>query len=231
MPFFSPPPPPPPMHSGVPSTLSHASRVASSQVNQQLQFQVPTYSQSDLPSPQEKQQSQPVYPWSAHAPPFGQSPLPFLRDGHTLSTSGATASELLLFGGYVHSTESPSNDLYEISTQDFFTTLLQTSGDVPGPRFAHDAVLTSTALLIWGGWTDFDDQNAHTQGHDDSLYLLNLGTSDLFLMPRPAPAYQIFLRSSIARVDLHRRRWSWARRSLPPHHDVGRFQALRFRWH
>jgi hypothetical protein len=177
MPFFS---PRKKKHSEAPSTSSPASRLAASQVNQQLQFQVPTYSQSLSQSPQEKQQSQPVCPWSAHAPPVGQSPLPFLRDGHTLSTSATTASELFLFGGYVHSSESPSNDLYEISTRDFSTALLQTSGDIPSPRFAHDAVLTSTTLLIWGGWTDFDDQNAQTQGHDDSLYLLNLGTSVLY---------------------------------------------------
>ena len=145
-----------------------------------LIFRVSTYSQSHSRLPQEKQQSQPVCPWSAHAPPFRQSPLPFLRDGHTLSMSATTASELLLFGGYVHCSESPSNDLYEISTRDFSTTLLQTSGDVPSPRFAHGAVITSNMLLIWGGWTDFDDQNANTQGHDDSLYLLNLGTSDPF---------------------------------------------------
>jgi Galactose oxidase, central domain len=171
-------------HSEDPSTLVPASglRVASCQVTQQLQFQVPTYSlspsQSD--SPQEKQQSQPVCPWSAHAPPFEQSPSPFLRDAHALSTSATAASGLFLFGGYVHISESPSNDLYVISTRDFSTTLVQTSGDVPSPRFAHDAALTGTTLLIWGGWTDFNDQNAQEQGHDDSLYLLNLGTSDLF---------------------------------------------------
>jgi hypothetical protein len=139
---------------------------ASSQATQQLQFQVPTYLQSP--------------PWSAHAPPFGQSPSPFLRDAHTLSTSSTAAGDLFLFGGYVHSSESPSNELYAVSTRDFSTTPLKTSGDVPSPRFAHDAAISSTTLFIWGGWTDFNDQNAQRQGHDDSLYLLNLGTSDLF---------------------------------------------------
>jgi hypothetical protein len=133
-----------------------------------------------LQSPQEKLQSQPVCPWSAHAPPLEQSPSPFLRDGHALSTSATAASELFLFGGYVHISESPSNDLYVISTRDFSTTLVQTRGDVPSPRYGHCAVLANTILLIWGGWTVFDDQNAQEQGHDDSLYLLNIGTSDLF---------------------------------------------------
>jgi hypothetical protein len=123
-------------------------------------------------SPQEKQQSQPVSPWSAHAPPSGQSPSPFLRHAHTLSslsTSATASGELFLFGGHG---KTPSNDLYVISTQDFSTTLLKTSGDVPSPRYAHCAVLTSTTLLIWGG-------KAQNQ-NDVSFYLLNLGMSDLF---------------------------------------------------
>jgi hypothetical protein len=158
-----------------PSTSAPASGLASSQVStQQLQF--PTYSQSHLQSPQEKQQSQPVSPWSAH-PPSRQSPSLFLRHAHTLSslsTSATTSGELFLFGGYVHKSRTSSNDLYVISTQDFSTTLLKTNGDVPSPRFGHCAVLTSTTLLIWGG-------SAQNQNDDDSFYLLNLGMSDLFM--------------------------------------------------
>jgi Galactose oxidase, central domain len=172
-------------HSRAPSISTPAGKVASSQ---QLHF--PTHSQSK--SPQEKQQSQTVYPWSAHASPFGQSPPPFLRDSHALSTSATAASELFLFGGYVHSSGSPSNDLYVISTRYYSTTLLQTSGDVPSPRFGHRAMLTNTTflvwrakptnitLLIWGGKTDFSSQDKQNQRNDDSFYLLNLGTSELF---------------------------------------------------
>jgi hypothetical protein len=86
---------------------------------------------------------------------------------------------LFLFGGKTHG--GLQNDLYVISTRDFSTTLLQTSGDVPSPRIAHCSVLTSTTtLLIWGGRTDFSDQEAQNQSNDDSFYLLNLGTPDLF---------------------------------------------------
>src|SRR6266852_5714459 len=127
-------------HSKATSTSAPAGGLASSQVTQ-LQF--PTNSQSP--------QSQSVYPWSAHAPPFGQSPSPFFRHAHALSANATAAGELFLFGGYVHSTQPASNDLYVISTRDFSTTLLQTSGDVPSPRFGHRAVLASTILLIWGG--------------------------------------------------------------------------------
>ncbi|KAF8500871.1 galactose oxidase [Russula emetica] len=47
---------------------------------------------------------------------------------------------------------------------------------VPSPRVAHGAALTSTNFLIWGGMTNFSDQNVLNQRHgqDDSLYLLNL---------------------------------------------------------
>ncbi len=145
--------------------------------------QFPTNSQSQSPlSPQ----SQSVYPWSAHATPLGLSPPLFPRYGHALSTSATAAGDLFLFGGYVHISRShgPRNDLYVISTRDFSITLLKTSGDVPSPRCAHSAVLTSTTLLIWGGLTNFSDQSENAQYYcssdDDSFYLLNLGTSVLF---------------------------------------------------
>jgi hypothetical protein len=150
------------------------------QANQQLQFPPKSQSQSHLQLPQQTQQSQPVCPWSAHGLPFGQSPSPFLRYGHTLSTSATAAGELFLFGGYVPGSKASSNDLYVISMQDFSATLLQTSGDVPSPRYGHCAVLTSATLVIWGGKTDFSDQPALNQSNDDSCYRLNLGTSDLF---------------------------------------------------
>jgi hypothetical protein len=135
-------------------------------------------SQPQLPhlqSPQENQRPQPVCPWSAHAPPFGQSLSPFLRNAHALSTSATPTGELFLFGGYIHSSKSLKNDLYVISIRDFSTTLLQTSGDVPSPRFAHRAVLTDTILLIWGGRSNLRHQNAQNPSHDDSFYLLNFG--------------------------------------------------------
>ena len=124
--------------------------------------------------------SQPVYLWSAHSPPLGQSPSPFPRSHHALSTSATAAGELYLFGGYDHGSKTPSNDLYVISTRDFSSTLLQTSVDVPSPRFGHTAVVTDTTLVIWGGGTDFSGQNGQNTSNDDSFYLLDLGTSDPF---------------------------------------------------
>ena len=172
-----------------------------SQATQQQQFPIRSQSQSTPQSSQQNHQSQPICPWSAHTPPFGRSQSPFPRSSHALSTAPNTPGKLFFFGGYVHSSRHANNDLYVISTQNFSTTLLQTSGDVPDPRYAHGAVFTGTTLVVWGGVL-----RKH-QCNDDSLYLLNIGTSDL-LMSRPIPADQTFSHSSIARVDPCRGQWS-----------------------
>jgi Kelch motif len=125
-----------------------------------------------------------VCTWSTHAPQSGSSPLPFPRHAHTLTATATAAGELFLFGGFVHGVAS--GDLYVLSTRDFSTTLLQTSGEVPGPRAGHVATLIGTTLLICGGKV----AGQHVLNHD-SLYLLNLGTSDL-LMPSLTPAHHSF---------------------------------------
>jgi hypothetical protein len=158
-------------HPEAPATSAPPSGLASSQLTQQLQLPTGTNSQSHLPSPQEEQQSQPVGPWSAHISPSGQWPSPFPRHYHAVSSTATAAGELFLFGGF--SDCGSRDDLHVISTRDFSTTLLKTSGDVPSPRYGHCAILTNTILLIWGGGND-------VQLSDDSFYLLNLGTSDLF---------------------------------------------------
>ena len=84
---------------------------------------------------------------------------------------------MFLFGGFVH--DSASNDLYVFSTRDLSTTLLQTSGEIPGPRVGHAGALVSSVLLIWGGYTNVHDEEVPNEPQDDSLYLLNLGASDL----------------------------------------------------
>ena len=201
-----------------PSPINSANGLPSqSQVIQRQQFTIiGSQLQSNSRSPQ---QSQPINPWSAHTPPLGQSSSPLLRDSHTLSATTATTGELFLFGGDVSSSSSAiaSNDLYMISTRDFSATLLKTTGDVPNPRHGHRAALTGTTLLILGGWvtsvTGIRRKKKH--GHDDSLYLLNLGTSDLFVS-RPTPADHNFFHSSIARVDPRRGQWSQALRSFLP---------------
>jgi hypothetical protein len=123
---------------------------------------------------QSTQQPQPVCTWSAHAPQSGLSPSPFPRDSHSLTAIATAAGELFLFGGGVRG--CASSDLYVISTRDFSTTLLQTSGEpeVPTPRYAHRTALIGTTLFICGG----RQKVGESVPNDDSLYLLNLGTSD-----------------------------------------------------
>ena len=165
-----------------PSNSAPANQLGShSQASQQPRYRFPTKSQSQ--SPQQMQKSAPLYPWTTHTPPPGLWPSPFPRDLHAISTTATAAGELFLFGGKTH--DRACNDLYVISTRDFSTTLLQTSGDVSDPRYGHCAVLASTTLLIWGGKTDFGDQNTQSPSGDDSFYLLNLGTSDPFHAQEP----------------------------------------------
>lgn len=141
-------------------------------------------SQSISQSYQQNQQPQLVCTWSAHTPQTGPSPFP--RNRHTLTTTANVAHELFLFGGYAGG--PASGDIYVISTRDLSTTRLQTSGEVPSPRAAHGAALIDTTLLICGGKTSSGSQNVLDHL---SLYLLDLGTSDL-LLSSPAPADHIF---------------------------------------
>ena len=170
------------------------------------------------------QQLRLVCTWSKNAPQSGPSKSPFPRNFHALSATATAAGELFLFGGYAGTTSN--NDLYVISTRDFSATLLQTSGEVPSPRGGHDVALISANLLIWGGQKGYINQ---VEPLDDSLYLLNLGTSYL-LMSRSTPADQNVLCSSISRVDPHRGQWPRTLRSLLPYRDNGRFQVLCLWW-
>ena len=164
---------------------------------------MPLFSRKKLPSnppatkrlaSQSTQQPRPVCRWSAYAPQCGSSPLPFPRSAHTLTATGTAAGEFFLFGGFIGNASDyrgrcASSDLYVLSTRDFSTTLLQTSGEVPTPRASHGAALIgTTTLLICGGKPDSTDQNVLNH---DSLYLLDLGTSDL-LMSSPAPTDHSF---------------------------------------
>jgi len=175
-------------------------------------------------SSQQDQQPGPVCTWSVHAPQSGPSKSPFPRYYHALSATATTASELFLFGGYAHTNDryTRNDDLYVISTRDFSTTLLQTSGEIPSPRGEHTTTLNNANLLIWGG-------NVKDGPPDESLRLLNLGRSHL-LMSRPTPTDESVLCSSISRVDPHRAQWSRTRPSLPPYRDNGRFQVLCLWW-
>jgi len=134
----------------------------------------------------------PICPWSARplnllSSDFRVSPSHFPRSGHALPPTATAAGKLFFFGGIVpNSGDSACNDLYVFSTRDLSVTCLKTSGDVPSPRFGHAGALIGDDLLIWGGvgvTNTGDKGELREQGphHDDSLYLLNLGTLDLMM--------------------------------------------------
>ena len=145
---------------------------------------MPFFSRTKLPT----QLLGPVRTWSAHAPQPGPSPSPFSLCGHTLTATATATGEFLLFGGFINN--RTRSNLYVFSTRDLTATLLQTSGEVLTPRWAHGAALIGTTLLIFGGSnTNSSDQNAL---NSDSLCLLNLGTSDI-LISSPTPADDSFV--------------------------------------
>jgi hypothetical protein len=145
--------------------------------------------------PRSRHSSAEPSPWSVHhlnllpptflnksARPSELSPSPFPRVGHALSANASATGELFLFGGFVGG--SARNDLYAFSwwelSATLSATLLQTSGEVPSPRLRHAGARFDTVLLIWGGATKVSDQGEISGPYDDSLYLLDIGTSDLF---------------------------------------------------
>jgi hypothetical protein len=171
--------------------LSPSNLPPADEVVEQSTQQLPSPSESHLPSQQRQQSHDMIYPWSVHhlnllppnllsqnASPSGPSPSPFPRYGPALPATATAAGELYLFGGLAQGSES--NDLYVFSTGDLSATLLQTSGDVPSPRVGHAGALVNDVLLIWGGDTNVGRQEVPNEPQDDSLYLLNLGTLDLF---------------------------------------------------
>ena len=111
-----------------------------------------------------------------------------------MTATATAAGEFFLFRGFIgHAHRRASCDLYVFSpslfsTRNFSATLLQTTGEVPTPRAGHGAALIGSTLLICGGNTDFGEQ--YVLNHD-SLYLLDLGTSDL-LMSSLIPADHSF---------------------------------------
>ena len=114
------------------------------------------------------------------------SPLPFPRYGHSVNpvaTAGSTG-DLYIFGGLVQN--SVRNDLYVVhananpNPQGAATgpvvgvALVETRGEVPGPRVGHASVGVGNVLIVWGG----DTKTRPEERQDDGLYLLNLSTRD-----------------------------------------------------
>ena len=116
----------------------------------------------------------------------GPSPAPFPRYGHSVnSINKGSSADLYIFGGLVK--DVVRNDLYVLqcvpnaagSPQvnssagppgSINVGLVETKGEVPGPRVGHASVGVGNVLIVWGGDTKTDPN----QMQDDGLYLLNL---------------------------------------------------------
>jgi len=108
---------------------------------------------------------------------------PFPRYGHSVNpVASAATGDLYVFGGLVQN--AVKNDLYVLScipqpgpdaqagakSGALSVGLVETRGEVPGPRVGHASVGVGNVLIVWGG-----DTKSHPEDiQDDSLYLLNL---------------------------------------------------------
>lgn len=132
-------------------------------------------------------------PSLASSPILGPtSPLPFPRYGHSVNpiATATPTGDLYIFGGLVQN--SVRNDLYVVhassasappanpqqaqsgSGSAVSIALVETRGEVPGPRVGHASVGVGNVLIVWGG----DTKTRPEERQDDGLYLLNLSTRD-----------------------------------------------------
>lgn len=139
----------------------------------------PVYTPELSPEPEEDEE--PTHPWSrrrlacsAQDGPRARAHV-FPRSDFSLSTSGAAASGLNLFGGL--GDDHAQNDTYSISVPDLTVSRLFTMGDVPRTRFGHGSAFAGSVVIVWGG----DTVSASTHQlrarakYDNGLYFLNLG--------------------------------------------------------
>lgn len=116
---------------------------------------------------------------------------PFPRYGHSVnSIASSPTGDLYIFGGLVSNTVK--NDLYVMgcaptnpsqgggsltgSAGGLEVGLVETRGQIPGPRVGHASVGVGNVLIVWGG----DTKSRPEDSQDDGLYLLNLSESRPF---------------------------------------------------
>jgi len=125
-----------------------------------------------------------AHPSSPSVPLLGPlSSPPFPRYGHSVNPLASPNGDLYIFGGLV--ANSVKNDLYLLScsssqfgggpSSNLGVSLIETRGEVPGPRVGHASVGVGNVLIVWGG----DTKSRPEERQDDGLYLLNLSTPSL----------------------------------------------------
>ncbi|KAI1749290.1 hypothetical protein F4782DRAFT_311224 [Xylaria castorea] len=149
-----------------------ARRTAQQEQSQQMQ---PPQQMSDLPfrnAPQQNAKSS-LYPWSQHRLTFTSNvPSPFPRYGAAVNSVSSKEGDVYIMGGLINSS-TVKGDLWIIEAGGNLTCYpLATTGEAPGPRVGHAALLVGNAFIVYGGDTKIDE----TDTLDETLYLLNTST-------------------------------------------------------
>ena len=144
---------------------------------------------------------------------------PFPRYGHSVNpVASIPGGDLYVFGGLVQN--AVKNDLYILSCAPNPSSggagppggtlnvgLVETRGEIPGPRVGHASVGVGNVLIVWGG----DTKSRPEDRQDDGLYLLNLSASYHNFSRCRLTEYRV---SSDERMDPSNDEWTDAGRSL-----------------
>ncbi|KAI0188032.1 kelch domain-containing protein [Xylaria flabelliformis] len=181
---------------GSPDVEKYAARRAAQQ--EQSQQMQPPQQMSDLPfrnapapapAPQQNVKSS-LYPWSQHRLTFTSNvPSPFPRYGAAVNSVSSKEGDVYIMGGLINSS-TVKGDLWIIEAGGNLTCYpLATTGEAPGPRVGHAALLVGNAFIVYGGDTKIDENDIL----DETLYLLNTSTRQwsraLPAGPRPSGRY------------------------------------------
>ncbi|KAF2192504.1 hypothetical protein K469DRAFT_735480 [Zopfia rhizophila CBS 207.26] len=148
-------------------------------------------SESDYQNPRNPRNNQDSpYPWSSRRLNFNTTANPFPRYGAAINATASKDGIVYVMGGLVGGS-TVKGDLWmtEFGNGSLACYPISTTGDGPGPRVGHAALLVGNAFIVFGGDTKLDDND----DLDDTLYLLNTSTKHwsraLPQGPRPTGRY------------------------------------------
>ncbi|KAI0545056.1 hypothetical protein F4679DRAFT_489667 [Xylaria curta] len=176
---------------GSPDVEKYAARRAAQQ--EQSQQMQPPQQMSDLPfrnAPQQQNVKSSLYPWSQHRLTFTSNvPSPFPRYGAAVNSVSSKEGDVYIMGGLINSS-TVKGDLWIVEAGSNLACYpLATTGEAPGPRVGHAALLVGNAFIVYGGDTKIDENDIL----DETLYLLNTSTRQwsraLPAGPRPSGRY------------------------------------------
>ncbi|ETK90127.1 hypothetical protein L915_06031 [Phytophthora nicotianae] len=119
--------------------------------------------------------------WEEFGPREEGAVWPSARDGHSMCltpSSGNHAPRLIVFGGNGQLNDDRMNDVWLFDLEKRLWTVLQCSGDIPPPRSYHTAHTIGEFLFVFGGRI--------AESEDDSVYILDIATTEWFKVPIPS---------------------------------------------